>query len=200
MGNRGATWAAVLLVLALGAAGALWASRRGAADPAAKLQDPNPAVRVAAIRDSPGALSDDLLIAALKDEDADVRLVAARRLRGQGKKSVRALIAALGDPHAGARRQAAESLCWIGAPAVPQLCGALKDADPHVRAEAALALSDVARWKDARKRDQAELDTVVPLLRSLLKDEDAEVRRNAEIALKDLGWQTPRHVGQGEEP
>jgi HEAT repeat protein len=192
MGKRGATWAAVLLALALGAAG-LWA-HRGQADPAAKLQDPNPAVRVAAIRDSRGPLSADLLRAALKDEDADVRLVAAQHLGyGGDERNIRALVETLGDPHAGVRRQAAESLCRIGAPTVPQLCEALKDADPHVRAEAAVALSNVAWGKDFRKRDRTELDTVVPLLRSLLKDEDAEVRRNAESALKDLGREVPRH-------
>ena len=187
MGKRGAGAIAALLALALGATWALRASRRESAGAAAKLKDPSPAVRVAAIRDSGERIPDHLLVAALKDADADVRLVAAEHLRGQDETSVRALIAALGDPHAGVRRQAAESLCWIGAPAVPQLCEALKDVDPHVRAEAAIALSDVARWKDSRRRDQGELDTVVPLLRSLLKDENAEVRRKAEIALKNLG-------------
>jgi HEAT repeat protein len=200
MGKRGATAVAILLALALGAAGVIWASRRGTAGAATRLKDPNPAARVAAIRDSGKRIPDHLLVEALKDADADVRLVAAEHLRGQDETSVRALIAALGDPHAGVRRQAAESLCRIGAPAVPQLCEALKDADPHVRAEAAIALSDVARWKDSRRRDQAELDTVVPLLRSLRKDEDAEVRRSAEIALKDLGRQVPRQGGGGEEP
>jgi HEAT repeat protein len=199
MGRRGVAWAAVLLALTLGAAGVIWATGRGTAGAAARLKDPNPAVRVAAIRDSQERLPPHLLIGALQDEDADVRLVAAQRLRGQDEASIRALVSALGDRHAGVRRQAAESLCWIGAPAVPQLCEALKAPDPHVRAEAALALSDVARWKDSRRRDQAELDTVVPLLRSLLKDEDAGVRRNAEIALKDLGRHMPRHGAGGEE-
>ena len=199
MGKRGAVWAVILLALASVATSLLW-TRWATADAAARLKDPNPAVRVMAIRDSRERVPDHLLAEALKDSDADVRLVAAQRLRGQNETSTRALISALGDRHAGVRRQAAESLCWIGAPAVPQLCEALKDADPHVRAEAALALSDVARWKDSRKRDQAELDTVVPLLRSLLKDEDAEVRRNAEVALKDLGRQMPRHGDRGERP
>jgi HEAT repeat protein len=199
MGKRGATWAAVLLVLALGAAGLIWATGRGAADAAARLKDPNPAVRVTAIRDTPGALSADLLIAALKDPDADVRLVAAQHLGYRGdERKLRALVEALADPHAGVRREAAEALCLIGAPAVPLLCEALQSPDPHVRAEAAVALSDVARPKDPRERYQAELDTVVPLLRSLLQDEDAEVRRNAERTLERLTWHTRRH-GAGKE-
>jgi HEAT repeat protein len=198
MGKGGATWATVLLVLVLLVAGARWVARLGAANTAARLKDPSPAVRVAAIRDSQERIPDDLLIEALKDEDADVRLVAARYLHGRNDSSIRALLDALRDKHAGVRRQAAESLCEIGAPAVPRLCEALNDPDPRVCAGAALALSDVAGPKGGRQRDQAELDTVIPLLRALLKDEDAEVRRNAERALKELSWHATR-AGKGDD-
>lgn len=199
MGKRGAAWAVVLLALALGAAAVL-SARRDTANAAAMLQDPSPAVRVAAIRDSHERLPDHLLIEALKDADADVRLVAAQRLRGQDETTIRALIASLGDRHAGVRREAAESLCLIGAPAVPLLCEALKSPDPHVRAEAAVALSNVAQPKTPRGRDKAELDTVLPLLRSLLKDEDADVRRNAERTLQDLSRHVRRDGAGGEQP
>jgi HEAT repeat protein len=200
MGKRGVTWVALLLVLALVAA-RLLSAHLGTADAAARLKDPNPAVRVAAIRDAPGAVSADLLLAALKDPDADVRLVAAQHLGYRGdERNLRALVEALGDPHAGVRREAAEALCLIGAPAVPLLCEALQSPDPHVRAEAAIALSNVAQPKTPRGRDKAELDTVLPLLRSLLKDEDADVRRNAELTLKDLSRHMQRDGAGGEQP
>jgi HEAT repeat protein len=201
MGKRGVTWAAVLLALALGAAGVIWVTGRGTADAAARLKDPNPAVRAAAIRDSRELIPAHLLTAALKDPDADVRLVAAQHLGYRGdERNVRALVEALGDPHAGVRREAAESLCLIGTPAVPLLCEALRSPDPHVRAEAAVALSNVAQPKTPRGRDKVELDTVLPLLRSLLKDEDAEVRRNAELALQDLSRNVRQDRAGGEQP
>src|SRR5262249_42092776 len=81
----------------------------------------NPAVRVAAIR---AGASDAFLLQALRDEDADVRLIAAQHLGGTGgaiPARIAALVEALGDPHAGVRREAAESLYRIGTTAAPAL-------------------------------------------------------------------------------
>src|SRR5712692_9370746 len=112
-------------------------------DAAKQLRDITPAELVAAIRDISGSPDVDLLLAALKDDDADVRIVAAQHLGKEGWRGAEraaALVEALGDRHPGVRREAAESLCSIGAAAGPALCEALKDSDPRVRAGAALAL------------------------------------------------------------
>jgi HEAT repeat protein len=171
----------VAVVLIAVAAVALWVvirSRRLDAE----LRDPNPAVRLAAIRRLDKYADVDLLIAALKDDDADVRLVSAWRLGEAvvpGEKRVSALIEALKDRHAGVRRAAAESLWSIGPESGPALIAALKDPDPHVRAGAVFALRG---WyhKEERKRAPGEVEAIRRLLEDLLHDEDAEVRRNAE--------------------
>lgn len=146
------------------------------------------AERVAAIR--AGSVGVNRLLEALKDEDADVRLVAVMHVQGRGlrgQECVPALIRALKDPHAGVRHEAAESLCWIGKPAVQALCEALLDPDPHVRAGAALALGDVDD-KDRRDRSPDEVRTLQGLLKDLLADKDPEVRKNAAETLNDLKW------------
>src|SRR5262245_3927743 len=86
---------ALLLALAVG----LWLDRR---DWERELRDPDPAVRAGAVRDMPHQGNQHLLVAALRDEDADVRLVAVGRVG-----DAEALVQALKDPHAGVRRQAA---------------------------------------------------------------------------------------------
>src|SRR3954452_113560 len=83
---------------------------------AAAFKDGNPAVPSAAVG---VAAEPAVLITALQDENPDVRLVAAQRLRGAGPRETAALIGALEDKHAGVRRESAESLSRIGAAAVP---------------------------------------------------------------------------------
>jgi HEAT repeat protein len=107
------------------------------------LRDRNPGVRAGAIRSREIPLDSDLLIQALKDENADVRLLAARHLRGPGpaaSKRIRALIEAFKDPHAGVRREAAKSVGLFGPEAAALLNKALKDPDPRVSAGAAYAV------------------------------------------------------------
>jgi HEAT repeat protein len=182
-------WGTFLLVLAAIAAVPL-SSVIGHRRAAPSLDDPNPAVRVAALR----ALSRDdgdvdVLIKALQDEDADVRLVAAMRLHGRGRqagKSAKALIVLLKDKHKGVRREAIEALSAIGAAAAPALVEALADPDPHVRAGAALALSDVGTPKESRTRFPEEKAMAVPALERLLNDEDPDVRKNATRAMEDI--------------
>jgi hypothetical protein len=155
----------------------------------ASVRDENPAGRVEAIRAMGWHGDANVFIEALRDENADVRLLAAEHLGGgdftDGRQTA-ALIAALKDPHAGVRRAAAESLCSIGPASAPALIKALTDPDRRVRAGAALALGDVGLHKESRQRAPDEVQTITPLLNRLLDDEDAEVRRNAADTLKIL--------------
>ncbi len=114
------------------------------------LDDENPAVRAAAVRSLPLRGNEERLIAALEDENADVRLLAAGRLGGATEKraeGIAALVGALKDPHAGVRRQAVwslEAMLSNGKEPTPwaeqvrpiileALDRQAKDADPEVR-------------------------------------------------------------------
>jgi len=191
----------ILLALVLVAVGAGFGAvivNIGQGGPAASLKDKDPAMRVAALRAMRWHGDVNLLIGALRDENADVRLLAAEYLDGpgpqlgefdpEGEKRAAALVGALKDPHAGVRRMAAESLCLIGPESAPALIQALTDPDPRVRAGAALALGDVGVYKVKRGRAPDEVQTITPLLNKLLTDKDAEVRRNAAHTLEVLSW------------
>jgi HEAT repeat protein len=146
------------------------------------FQNENPAIRLAAVRLMSRTKDADQLIQALKDADADVRLVAAQRLGGEGPeapKRIQALVAALADPHAGVRWEAAESLASIGPEVGTTLMQALQEKNSHVRAGAALVLGLPRRPKDLRWQSPLEERLIAPLLCSALKDENAEVRRNS---------------------
>lgn len=146
------------------------------------IDDPNPAVRVAALRATGWDGHVALLTRALQDEDADVRLVAAMylpRRRGKAEPSVKALVALLRDKHEGVRREAAEALFTIGTTAAPALVSALSDTDPHVRAKAAWALRVVAYKDKGREVSPDELASIASSLEKMQRDEDDEVRRSA---------------------
>lgn len=88
------------------------------------LDDPNPAVRVAALRAIGSRGHVDLLIRGLQDEDADVRYVAAVELPARGRDAgshVKELIALLKDEHKHVRGAAIGTLNAIGVPANPAL-------------------------------------------------------------------------------
>jgi HEAT repeat protein len=152
------------------------------------LTDPNPAVRAAAVRELKRDGNEQLLIDRLRDEDPDVRLLAAQRLGREDASGavLAALITALKDEHAGVRREAAWSLGKSGPNAWPHLRDALRDEDPRGRAGAALALSNAYRHKEPHPWPSQESKTLVPILNELVNDADPEVRRNAEAALHDV--------------
>src|SRR5438874_3032987 len=106
--------AALLIVIAAGAA-VWWYWPR---DTAKQFSEMTPAERVATIRDRRGSPDVDFLLAALKDENVDVRIMAADRLRGEtlprGAERAAALVEALKDDHPGVRRAVALALGWIG--------------------------------------------------------------------------------------
>jgi HEAT repeat protein len=179
--------ALVLIIVGIGLGAVIVNVPRGGS--AASLSDENPAVRAAAIRAMGWYGDANLLSEALRDENADVRLLAAQHLGGrgpQGERRAAALVDALKDSHAGVRQAAAESLCSIGPESAQALIKSVSDPDPRVRAGAALALGDVGLSKESRQRAPDEVQTITPLLNKLLDDEDAEVRRNAATTLKVL--------------
>ena len=130
-----------------------------------------------------GALAVEPLIAALKNEEWDVRQVAAYAL-GEIKdpRAVEPLIAALKDAGWSVRPAAAEALVKIGAPAMEPLIAALKDKD--VRASATEALVKIGA------------PAVEPLI-AALKGENKDVRQAAAAMLGRLGWQPGRDETAG---
>jgi HEAT repeat protein len=114
------------------------------------LEDPSPAVRAAAVRRL-GSKDRQALVGALEDKDADVRLLAAERLGGEGPDAearARALVGALKDEHKGVRRAAAGSLSTLRKSAASVLEEALEDPDPRVREGAALAFQNPLHRKE----------------------------------------------------
>jgi hypothetical protein len=118
----------------------------------------------------------DELIAALQNEDSNVRRVAAEALGGLGyPRAVEPLIVALRDEDPHVRRAAAEALGNIGdARAVKFLIMALHDDNRHVRRTAVVA---VGKIRDPR--------AVEPLIIAL-RDEDSYVRQTASEVLGNI--------------
>ena len=120
------------------------------------------------------------LIAALKDEDGDVRMEVVRTLREIGpaaEDAVPALITALKDEIWDVRGSAANALREIGPAAedaVPALITALKDEIWDVRGSAADALREIG-------------PAAVPALIAVLKDEDSDVRMEVVRTLGRIG-------------
>jgi HEAT repeat protein len=116
------------------------------------------------------------LIAALRDEDAGVRLQAAAALGELGDASaVGPLIATLKDADNNVRWAASFALRDLGGPAVDPLIAALKDSASNVRASAAKALGEI--------RDPRAVDPLI----ARLEDSDSIVRSIAASALVDIG-------------
>lgn len=118
-----------------------------------------------------------ILIAALRDEDAEVRAVAASSLTNYHDESaIPYLETALYDENKDIRANAARTLGFIGSKlSVGPLLRALTDVASEVRAEAAAALGQLG-----------SATPIDPLLNALL-DEDESVRRRAVIALGKIG-------------
>jgi beta-lactamase regulating signal transducer with metallopeptidase domain len=116
------------------------------------------------------------LLAALKDEDREVRSSAmASLMRLRSPLALEPMMAALRDSHADIREHAAFALGQLGDErAVPVLTAALQDQNAEVREKAVFALGQI-RSKAA-----------VPGLQGALKDSDPEVRQQAAFALGQL--------------
>jgi HEAT repeat protein len=156
------------------------------------LKDPNPAVRVHALRNLPNNSSLQILIDATHDADSDVRLIAAGKLGGAARwrpdpaARAEALVPLLKDDHLGVRREAAWSLGTIGRDALPLLMTALQDENPYERAGAALALYFAYFHKEPSPWPSQDKDSLVPILTKLLDDESLEVRERAKEAIAEM--------------
>lgn len=188
-------WVTVPLAVVLAAVLFLplsWPPGRGA------FRSSSPAVKVAILRDRRGDSDPALLIEALADPDADVRLMAAMQSWSPPRLSesvIKALIGALKDDHVGVRREAAEPLLHASSASTELLMLALADEHPRVRAGAAFALGE-ASIKGDGGRTPAEIVRTIPLLKVALQDADEEVRHNASRALRDLRRSNPTLVNE----
>lgn len=144
------------------------------------LRSANPAVRAAAIRH---ISNESRLIGALKDENPDVRFIAARRLGGKAAGAA-ALVGLFPDEHDYVRRQAAESLGWIGPPAWPTIRNAMGSEDPNIRRGALRALLEPLGPKEWNPWPAEQSDVIMPMLQKLSNDPDPEVSR---LAVKVAG-------------
>ncbi len=125
----------------------------------------------------------DTLIAALNDENWNVRFSAAYALRSLEKRDapvIAVLVAALEDRNESVRSDAASALGSLGqsdATVIAALVVALKDQSSDVRSRAASALGSLGK-SDA---------TVIAALVAALKDQSSDVRFRAASALGSLG-------------
>jgi HEAT repeat protein len=170
----GKLWLGLALIGALLVVGGVVVNfRLGRSAP--RLDDPDPAVRAAAVRGITG--DRHILVKMLDDEDPDVRLLVVERLG-----DAEALVRALKDEHAGVRREAAYCLAGLGAAACPAICKALEDESPRVRAAGALAVMSIRYRKDYW--GPAECKAFSSALKRLRNDRDPDVRRQAAEALR----------------
>jgi HEAT repeat protein len=125
------------------------------------------------------AESTEPLVAALADEDADVRMASAWALVQIGPAASSSLVDALGSKNARTRRGAEIALVKIGDSAVPELIKGLKKRNGTIRMNSARVLGRIG---DPRSADS---------LKKLLKDKNEGVRKEAEIALTRIEKQKP---------
>jgi HEAT repeat protein len=176
----------------------------------AHLDDTDPLVRQAAVaglaQRPRNARVVQALIAALRDEDSEVRRSAAWMLgRSRSQRAVRPLLPLLQDPDVAVVKAAVYALGWLEAvPAIDPLFEMLGDPAHPLREEAARALSRIGGQacdllekqlttgdRDTRQtvlsgiawiRDEAR---AIDFYITGLQDEDAGVRR---LAAQRLGW------------
>jgi HEAT repeat protein len=149
------------------------------------VKDERAPVRAAALRALPVRGNEHVFIAALADEEADVRFIAAKRLGGKGGRAVEradALAAALVDERLYVRRAAAESLGRVGPEAWPAIRAGLTSADARRRAGAAQALRAAYPPKEDHSWPGEMAQDILPVLDALAADKDSEVRRAVQTA------------------
>lgn len=177
---------------------------------AASKNDPYPEVRVCGVSALINIADNDLnqstpevkavipaVIAALKDNDTEVRLTATNafssissdgKLIPELKAAIPVLLEKLKDKDEEVRSNATHALRNIGSTdtafIVPLLVKALKDKDATVRVNAARISRFIFLWR----RTDKEVASLVPaLIEALKKDKEADVRSNAASALGGIG-------------
>ncbi len=154
------------------------------------LRDPDPVVRIDAVRKAGKEGYADLLVKAMKDDDPDIRCVAAGSLRSVGShdaEQVRALLEASNDEHKYVREKALDTLRYLPARARKYIYKAVDEQDPRFRAGAAYALvyvpGEIMGREDPPPRPPQDKQIVVSLMTHLLKDDNVEVRKAASFCL-----------------
>ena len=117
------------------------------------LHNDNPALRATAVRQLQDPGDRQLLLEALNDKDADVRMLAIHGLGGRNAGNVETtqlLVRCFKDDHLGVRQEAAWQLswCWHDSDQLRILDKAAHDNDPQIRATAELALSFMYSHKE----------------------------------------------------
>jgi hypothetical protein len=154
------------------------------------LHDPDPVIRMDAVRRAGKSYHEDLLIEALHDGDPDIRYVATWELRGGSEKEVHAFLELFKDDSAYVRELAQKKLKYLPTKARHFLYKGVEDADPRIRAGSAYALVYIPRLGypqmgriDPPPRPPQEKETVVSLMTHLLNDDNVEVRKAASFCL-----------------
>jgi hypothetical protein len=152
------------------------------------LHDPDPVVRMDAVRRAGQADQGDLLAEALHDDDPDIRYVAAWMLKGcsHNAETIRGLLEVSMDDHAYVRKEARQVLRYSPAGARKFIYKGAEDEDWRIRAGAAYALVYIHRLGDVDMggidpppRPPDETEIVVSLMTRLLRDDNVEVRKAA---------------------
>lgn len=162
----------------------------------------------------------DVLLAALKNPNADIRALAAGELGGIGyhdQRIVSPLVAAVRDPEESVRHAACRSIQQLGMDlhyVLPGLHAALQDPSPAVRlnvivflgelgAPAAPLLVEALKDKDPKICDkavealfgmQADNDYLLATVLHLLKDKSGTVRTNAVYVVRRCGLKAVPHL------
>jgi hypothetical protein len=155
------------------------------------LHDPDPVVRMDAVRKAGQKGHGNLLLEALRDEDPDIRFVAASSIGPLGSRDsekVRALLMLYSDDHAYVWKEALHTLRYATPEARPFIYKAAADENAQIRAAAAYALVYVPRLGEMGRiapppRPPNEKEIVVSHMTWLLKDDNVEVRKAASFCL-----------------
>src|SRR5207245_1690296 len=142
------------------------------------LHDPDPVIRMDAVRKAGRTGNEDLLIEALHDDDPDIRYVAAWGLGGEGsERKVRALLELCKDDNAYVRKGALKTLIFLPAGTRRFIYKGVEDADPRVRAVTAYSLVYLPTRRfdmggdPPPPRPKGEDKTIARLIIPLMKDE-----------------------------
>jgi HEAT repeat protein len=188
--NRG--WLLIFLALPILVLAYLGYTRWRDSQIAEALKNPDPVVRMDAVRKAGQGGHGNLLVQALRDEDPDIRFVAASSIGPLGpgdSDRIRALLELWKDDHDYVRKEARHTLQFASPDGRKLIYKAVEDKDPKIRAAAIHALLYVPPIRvmgmeyPPPPRPAGDREMVVSQMIRLLKDEDLEVRKAASFCL-----------------